>query len=165
MTFTIVTVAVIFMIIGSIYWLRPSPRETRLASLRFDAIRAGMQVREYTFKPDSAKNGVRDDIRATSYSYNKPSSGEADGQKSGALKYRVVRQAAWDSEWLPDGLYWHDKGSEQDAQQVQAFLSSLDDEVLMLEVHERRVTVMTTENQTASAQNYLESLRAVLALD
>ena len=53
----IIIAAAVMAIIGSVFWLKPSARDSRLAELRFNAIRAGLQVRQFTFKPDAAKTG------------------------------------------------------------------------------------------------------------
>lgn len=158
----LVIAAVVMAIMGSVFWLKPSARDARLAELRFNAIRAGLQVRQYTFKPDAAKTGVRDDLTATSYTWLQQNRSQHEDAAGGDLKYRVVRQPAWDQEGLADGLSWHDKGTQADADKLNALLPTLGDELLMLEVYQRRVCMMTAEKQGSSADNYLRFLQALL---
>jgi len=165
MTWVIIA-AVVMAIMGSVFWLKPSARDARLADLRFNAIRSGIQVRQFTFKPDAAKTGVRDDITATSYTWMKKATSHED-VAGGELQYCVVRQPAWDQEFLPEGLSWHFKGDEQQAkkhaEKLARLLPDLSDELLMLEVYERRVLMMTAEKQGSDAEQYLKFLQAVLA--
>lgn len=165
MTWVIIA-AVVMAIMGSVFWLKPSARDARLADLRFNAIREGLQVRQFTFKADAAKTGVRDDITATSYTLMKKASYENGGghedASGGELQYCVVRQPAWDDEWLSEGLSWHNKGTQADAEKLAALLPELSDELLMLEVYERRVCMMTAEKQGSNAQHYLAFLEALL---
>ncbi|UXD87117.1 hypothetical protein [Thalassolituus hydrocarboniclasticus] len=154
MIWLIVSVGVM-AIIGSVMMLRPSPRDTRLAALRFDAIRNGLQVRSFTFKPDAAKTGIRNDIPGTSYTLLR-----LGKQQGGELKFRVVGQAGWDTEGLPEGLSWHNQGSAADAELISRMLPQLQDNLLMLEVYENRVTLMASENQTASAAAYQHFMEA-----
>jgi len=158
----IIIAAAVMAIIGSVFWLKPSARDSRLAELRFNAIRAGLQVRQFTFKPDAAKTGVRDDITATSYSWLQQSRTQHEDAAGGELKYRVVRQPAWDHEGLPEGLSWHDKGTQADAATISRLLPELNDELVMLEVYERRVCMMTAEKQGSTADNYRDFLQAFL---
>lgn len=167
MTWLIIA-GVVMAIMGSVFWLKPSARDARLADLRFNAIRSGMQVRQFTFKPDAAKTGVRDDITATSYTWLKKATSHED-VAGGELQFSVVRQPAWDQEFLPEGLSWHYKGDEalasQHANKLAALLPELSDELLMLEVYERRVLMMTSEKQGANAKQYLAFLQALLPSD
>ena len=149
MTFWLVLGLVALSMFGSIYWLKPSPRDTRLAKLRFDAIKQGLQVRQFTFKPDAAKTGVRDDITGTTYTLQRPGSSQG-----GAFRFRVAGQPGWENDGLPDGLSWHDQGSADDARQLREALPQLQDDLLLLEVYENRITLMAAERKSASAAAY-----------
>lgn len=151
----LIVVAVALSLFGSIIWLKPSPRDTRLAALRFEAIRSGLQVRSFTFKPDAAKTGIRDGIPGTSYTLLRRGK-----QQGGDLKFRVVGQAGWDNEGLPEGLSWHNHGSAADAELISRMLPQLQDNLLMLEVYDNRVTLMAAENKTASAAAYQHFMEA-----
>lgn len=167
MTWLIIA-AVVMAVMGSVFWLKPSARDARLAELRFNAIRSGLQVRQFTFKPDAAKTGVRDDITATSYTWLKKSTTH-ESIAGGEMQFSVVRQPAWDQEFLPAGLSWHYKGDEKQAKQwadkLEQLLPELSDELLMLEVYERRVLMMTAEKQGANADQYLSFMKALLPSD
>ncbi len=153
----LIVIVIGLVVFGSIMWLKPSPRDQRLAKLRMDAIKRQLKVSQFTFKPDSAKTGVRDNIMATSYTLLNPSvKGKAE------LKYRIVGQAAWDNEGLPEGFYWHDKGTAAEAAAFSEVVKSLTDELLLLEVFSNRITIMTAEHKTATAENYEAFLRALL---
>ncbi len=154
MIWLIVSIGVL-TIIGSVMMLRPSPRDTRLAALRFDAIRNGLEVRSFTFKTNPAKTGIRDDIPGTSYTLWRDAK-----RQDGALKFRVVNQAGWDNDGLPAGLSWHNQGSAANAELLSRMLPQLQDDLLMLEVYENRVTLMAAENKTASAAAYQHFMEA-----
>lgn len=149
----LIFVAIGLSLFGSIYWLKPSARDTRLAKLRFDAIKMGLQVRQFTFKPDSAKTGVREDITATSYTLMLDVKGQSE------LLYRVVGQPAWDADGLPEGLSWHNKGTEADADKIREAVRQLNDNILLLEVFSNRLVFMPAEGKEASAENYMAFLR------
>ena len=145
------------IVFGSVYWLKPSPRDTRLAALRLDAIKRHLQVRQFTFKPESAKNGVRDAVTGTSYTLM-----DSSKRDKAVLLWRVVGQAGWESDGLPDGLAWHDRGSAADAELLTSLLPSLQDDILLLEVFSNRVTLMAAEHKTATAENYEAFLTQIL---
>ena len=84
----LVVIVIALVVIGSVMWLKPSARDQRLAVLRLDAIKRGLQVSQFTFKPDSAKNGVRDPVMATSYTLLNPAA-----RGKGELVYRVAGQS------------------------------------------------------------------------
>lgn len=147
------------VVFGSVYWLKPSPRDKRLADLRLDAIKRKLHVRQYTFKPDSAKTGIRDDFTGTNYTLMDPKPKKRD---SGELLWRIVGQQGWDAEGLPEGLSWHDKGSEEDAKLVSDLIQDLSDELLLLELYSNRVTLMPAEHKTANAAEYEAFLQAML---
>ena len=146
------------IVFGSVYWLKPSPRDTRLAALRLDAIKRHLQVRQFTFTPESAKNGVRDPVTGTSYTML-----NTKKRDSGVLLWRVVGQQGWEAEGLPEGLAWHDRGSSEDAALLTSLLPSLNDDLLLLEVFSNRVTLMAAEHKTATAEGYETLLKAILA--
>jgi hypothetical protein len=149
----LIFVAIGLSLFGSVYWLKPSARDTRLAKLRFDAIKLGLQVRQFTFKPDSAKTGVREDVTATSYTLMLDVKGQSE------LLYRVVGQPAWDSDGLPEGLSWHNKGSAEDAEKIRTAVEQLHDSILLLEVFSNRIVLMPAEGKEATAENYMAFLK------
>ena len=148
---------VVFAIISSVLWLKPSPRDQHLSALRMAALKHGLQIRQYTFKPRSEKNGIRDELRATSYSVMR-----AGAIKPGLIRYRIVRQAGWMQEDLPEGYAWHDEATGAERAQLLATLPSLNDTLLMLEVYDHRVSIMVAEDKTASAENYRAFMDALM---
>src|SRR5690554_7477306 len=87
----------IMAILGSVFMLKPSRRDARLATLRFEAARQGLQLKQYTWEPDSKKTGVYDKIMATSYTFLRPAA-----TKQGELLFSVVGQKGWGGEGLPE---------------------------------------------------------------
>lgn len=165
------------VIFGSVYWLKPSARDTRLAELRMQAIKLGLHVRQHKFEPDSAKTGVRDSVSGTSYSWMRP-----DARTPGDLEFSIVGQPAWENTGLPEGLYWHQRPtlSEQEAQSSEAFekyqqaceqvgnrirplLEVFEDDILLLEVYENRVLIIPAENKVGTAEAYSDLIKQLLA--
>ncbi|MBE0482030.1 MAG: hypothetical protein IBX52_00885 [Bacterioplanes sp.] len=148
---------VVFAIISSVLWLKPSPRDQHLSALRMAALKQGLQIRQYTFKPRSEKNGIRDELRATSYSVMR-----VGAIKPGLLRYRIVRQAGWMQEDLPEGYAWHDEATAAERGQLLAAWPMLKDTLLMLEVYEHRVGMMVAEDKAADAENYRTFIDALM---
>ena len=59
-------------IVGSVMWIRPSPRDQKLAKWRRDAIMAGMKVRLQTLKAEPTNSGIRDDVDGVTYEWFNP---------------------------------------------------------------------------------------------
>ena len=143
----IVIVVLIFLaVFGSVYMLKPSPRQRRLAELRLDAIKLGLHIKLETFKVDSKKMGVRDDITATRYERY-----DLD-VKSQAIRWCVVRQAGWEQEGLPEGWSWHSIAQRPDLEKLNALLLQVSDDVQVIEVYDNRASVMTLENKGSAAE-------------
>lgn len=155
----LVIVAACLTIFGSVYWLKPSVRDQRLAAMRMTAIKQGVHVRYHHFQPESAKTGVRDVITGTSYSLLKQPS-----KPAGELLYRVVGQAAWDNECLPEGLAWHDKPENAAVvgQVLAAEMSGFNDRLLLLEVYENRAMLIADEGKLSDIERYIRLLKKAL---
>lgn len=147
----------VLAVIGSVLMLKPSARDSRLAALRFDAIKIGLQVRQFQWQPDPVKTGVQEGVMATSYSLMRPGT-----NKPGDLRFVVVARKGWDTEGLPEGFSWHRQGSAADAQQLQTWLPQLQDQLLLLEVRENQVLLMAAEQSGASAAAYQHFLEQFL---
>jgi hypothetical protein len=173
----LIPLAVVLLVFGSVYWMKPSPRDSRLAALRLDAIKAGLQVRYYRFQADGAKTGVREDITGTSYTLVFRQPAHDEGKPRHELLFRIVGQPAWETAGLPQGLSWHDlpgdpaQGQEQRlalaeslGAGIRAALTGLNDDVLLLELYENRVSLIPAERKAASAEGYLQVLTALAAL-
>jgi len=152
-----VAILVILVVFGSVYWLKPSPRDKRLAELRLDAIKRKLQIRQFTYQPDAKKTGIRDSLTGTSYTLV-----NAERRNDGALVARVVGQPGWDQDGLPEGMAWHDQGDAALAAKITAALAALSDDILLLEIYNNRVTMIPAERKTASAENYQRFLQALL---
>lgn len=143
----IVIVVIIFLVVfGSVSMLKPSPRQQRLAKLRIDAIKLGLQVKLETFKVDSKKTGVRDDIVAARYL-------RLDTDvKSQSIRWCIVRQQGWDQEGLPAGWSWHSQAAMPDLLKLSQYIEQLSDDVVLVEVFDNRSSIMTTEGKSSSAE-------------
>ncbi|MFY9178890.1 MAG: hypothetical protein WAO12_03805 [Venatoribacter sp.] len=152
-----IMVAGILAVVGSILMLKPNARDSRLAKLRMDALKEGLQVRQFIWQPKAEKTGVYNDINATSYSYARPLA-----NKPGALKFSISKQKGWESEGLPEGYSWYQVGTAADAARFQQQLAQLNDEILLLEVWENKALLMAAEKPGASALGYKQLLESFL---
>lgn len=55
MTVWLAMIFVALVVVGSVMWIRPSPRDQKLAKWRRDALVAGMKVRLQTLKAEPKK--------------------------------------------------------------------------------------------------------------
>ena len=141
----IIVVFIVLAVFGSVYMLKPSPRQKRLAELRLDAIKLGLQVKLETFKTDSKKMGVRDDVTATRYERFNPAI------KSQALRWCIVRQAGWEQEGLIEGWSWNNMNKRPDLEKLTELLSEIADDVQVIEVYDNRTSLMTIESKSSTA--------------
>lgn len=139
-----IVIFIFLAVFGSVYMLKPSIRDQRLAKLRLDAIKLGLQVKLDKFKADSKKTGVRDDIVAARYLRF-----DAD-VKSQEFRWSVVRQAGWDTEGLPEGWSWHGNVNAPETSVLFHFLEQLSDDIVVVEVYDNRTCLMTTEGKATS---------------
>lgn len=141
-----IVIFIVLAVFGSVYMLKPSPRQKRLADLRLDAIKLGLHVKLDTFKVNSKKMGVRDNVVATRYERLDPSI------KTQALRWSVVRQDGWEKEGLPEGWSWNDVNQRPDVEKLGQFLDALSDDVQVVEVYDNRASIFTLENKGSSAE-------------
>jgi hypothetical protein len=142
----VIVVFIVLAVFGSVYMLKPSPRQQRLAELRLEAIKLGLQVKLETFKTDSKKMGVRDDITATRFQRFHPAI------KSQALRWCIVRQTGWEQEGLTEGWSWNSVGQRPDLGKLSELLSKVGDDVQMIEVYDNRASLMTIESKASTAE-------------
>lgn len=142
----LIVIFIVLAVFGSVYMLKPSPRQKRLADLRLEAIKLGLHVKLDTFKVDSKKMGVRDDVVATRYERLDPAI------KTQALRWSVVRQAGWEQEGLPEGWSWNAINQRPDVETLGEFLDALSDDILVVEVFDNRASLFTLENKGSSAE-------------
>ncbi len=147
----------ILAIVGSVLMLKPSARDSRLARLRMEALKAGLQVRQIIWKPDSPKTGIYDSVNATSYTLVRD-----NANKAGALKFCIAGQKGWESAHLPEGFSWHKPGTEQEALVFTQALPLLQDALLVLEVWENKVVILVREGPDAKAQAYRQFMASFL---
>jgi hypothetical protein len=140
-----IVIFIALAVFGSVYMLKPSPRQQRLAELRLEAIKLGLQVKLETFKTDSKKMGVRDDVTATRYERFNPA------VKSQALRWCIVRQAGWEQEGLAEGWSWNSIAQRPDPEKMSALLSTVGDDVQVIEVYDNRASLMTIESKSSTA--------------
>lgn len=141
-----IVVFIVLAVFGSVYMLKPSPRQKRLAELRLEAIKLGLQVKLETFKVDSKKMGVRDDITATRYQrFNA-------AVKSQKLRWCIVRQEGWEQEGLAEGWCWNSLAVQPDLTRLAELLEQLTDDVQMVEVFDNRASIMTIESKDSTAE-------------
>jgi hypothetical protein len=141
----IIVVFIALAVFGSVYMLKPSPRQQRLAELRLDAIKLGLQVKLETFKTDSKKMGVRDDVIATRFERFKPA------VKSQALRWCIVRQSGWEQEGLAEGWSWNNVNQRPDLVKLAKLLSEVGADVQVIEVYDNRASIMTIESKSSTA--------------
>lgn len=142
----VIVVFIVLAVFGSVYMLKPSPRQQRLAELRLEAIKLGLQVKLETFKTDSKKMGVRDDITATRFQRFNPS------VKSQVLRWCIVRQTGWEQEGLAEGWSWNSIEQQPDLEKLSKLLSEIGDDVQMIEVYDNRASLMTIESKASTAE-------------
>lgn len=158
-----IIVFIFLVLFGSVYWLKPSPRDKRLADLRFSAIKHGLIVKQHTFTPDSKKTGVRDAITGTTYTLF-----SQDQKAEPALLMRIMGQAGWDTDSLPEGYSWHDGHSQLAGTDVLAqigfaeALANIPDHLHMVEIYGNRVSIMPAEMKGVSAEQYVALLEFLM---
>lgn len=104
---------IMLVVVGSVVWIRPSPRDQKLAKWRRDAIIAGLKVRMQTLKAEPKKSGIREDVQGVTYEWYDPSP-----QKGDQSRWAVVKTQGWLQEGLPDHWSWHSESHEELASQI-----------------------------------------------
>lgn len=153
----IVIVGALAFVFGSFMMLKPNARDSRLAKLRFDAVKEGLLIRQFKWESTPKKTGIYEPINTTSYTLQRPFT-----SKSGELKFAIVAQKGWETEHLPDGFSWHHVGTFEQADHFAQLLPQLQDELLLLEVWDNKVLLMAKETPTATAAAYKHFLEAFL---
>lgn len=102
----VIIIFVILMVVGSVVWVRPSPRDQRLAEWRRNAIVSGLKVRLEGVAAEPKDSGIREDIEGVSYIlYN------VQPNKSDKKQWMVVNTDGWLKDELPEGWSWHKEES------------------------------------------------------
>ena len=142
----LVYLAVGLALFGSIYWLKPSPKDKRLAELRLQAIKMGMQVKLRKFDPNAKETGIRNEINAAHYTSFKPA------EKSSKLRWCVVRQEGWEQEGLPQGWSWHSKNSDLNLAELNELIKECEFDVQVLAAYDNRTILVSDEKKEGSAE-------------
>ena len=109
MNFLIALGLVVLVIVGSVVWIRPSPRDKKLANWRRDALVAGLKVKLEGFKADPKKSGIRDDIEGATYQLFNSAPDKHD-----KLTWAVVLDEGWLKDDLPEGWSWYKERANDD---------------------------------------------------
>ena len=141
----LIFVGIALALFGSVYWLKPSPKDKRIADLRLQAIKLGMQVKLRKFDPDSKETGIRNEINAAHYTLFKPA------EKSSKLRWCVVRQEGWEQEGLPQGWSWHNKHADLDLAALNALIQECEFDVQVLAAYDNRTILVSDEKKDGSA--------------
>jgi len=100
--FLIALVLVVLVVVGSVVWVRPSPRDKKLALWRQQTLLAGMKVKLEGFKAEPKESGIRADIEGASYQLfnHQP-------DKKDTLVWAVVKDQGWLKDHLPEDWSWY----------------------------------------------------------
>ncbi|GAA6133272.1 hypothetical protein NBRC116188_00610 [Oceaniserpentilla sp. 4NH20-0058] len=160
MSVWVVIAVVALVVVGSVVWVRPSPRDQKLAKWRGSAIMAGLKVRMQTLKAEPKNSGIRDDVEGITYEWYNPKP-----DKSDQLTWAVVKTDGWLKDGLPDGWSWYSTESKDIAEQIAEIIEQCPVEVNALERTPRSSRVIWNENgkefNPEQLRDYLETLQAI----
>ena len=158
-----VWIAMVFIalaIVGSVMWIRPSPRDQKLAKWRRDAIMAGMKVRLQTLKAEPKNSGIRDDVDGVTYEWFNP-----EPNKTDKTTWAIVKMDGWLQEGLPQGWSWYGKEMPIDLEKIKHIVEGLPIEVNAIERTPISSRVIWNENgkefDAVKLKEYLQNLQAI----
>lgn len=156
----ILVILAILIVVGSVVWVRPSPRDQKLAAWRRDALVAGLKVSLQGLKAEPKQSGIRDDIEGASYTLYNPAS-----QKGDELSWAVVKAQGWLQEDLPEQWSWYKENGHVSHAQVAQLIQDCPLEVLAIErtpVSSRVIWKETgSEFSPEGLKGFLERVQAV----
>lgn len=162
MTVWVVIAFIVLVVVGSVVWIRPSPRDQKLALWRRDAIMAGLKVRMQTLKAEPKQSGIRDEVEGVSYEWYVPKVDKQD-----QFTWAVVKTNGWLTDGLPEGWSWYESDPEKGEAFNKAVSQLIDEcpvEVNALERTPRSSRIMWSENgkefDAPSLKRFLEKLQA-----
>lgn len=124
----VMVILAILTVVGSVVWVRPSPRDQKLAAWRRDALVGGLKVSLQGLKAEPKDSGIRDDVEGASYVlYN------TDAQKGDTTMWAVVKTEGWLKEDLQDGWSWYKENGHVDHGQVAKLIADCPLDVLVIE--------------------------------
>lgn len=124
----VLVILAILIVVGSVVWVRPSPRDKKLATWRRDALVAGLKVSLQPLKAEPKHSGIRDDVEGASYILYNPAS-----QKGDNLSWAVVKTQGWLQEDLPEGWSWYKENGHVSHEHVAQCVLECPIEVLAIE--------------------------------
>lgn len=160
MTAWVAMIFVALAIVGSVMWIRPSPRDQRLAKWRREALMAGIKVRLQTLKAEPKDSGIRDDVEGVTYEWFNP-----EFDKSDKVTWAIVKTDAWLQEGLPQGWSWYGQEGCVDFEKVRLIIEALPIEVNALERTPVSSRVIWDESgkefDAVKLKAYLQNLQAI----
>lgn len=155
MTVWVIILLVVMMVVGSVVWVRPSPRDKRLAEWRRDAIVAGLKVKLEGVAAEPKESGIRSDIEGVSYILYK-----IPPVKGDAKKWTVVKAQGWLEDGLPEEWSWYKEESNELASEICSLIESSPLPILAIERTPYLSRIVWTE---AAGSFDPEQLKAFLA--
>lgn len=150
-------VAVLMALIGTVYWLQPSPRQRHLSKLREQARVLGLKLMFKTLEIESKNTGLYEKRSGVFYCLNKK-----EATSAGELLFEIVKEKGWYQDNLPNEYSWHKQPMTQNCFSEKDFkdaLNLLNDELLVLSVYENQIRMLCGEQTQAEANNYVEFLK------
>lgn len=124
----VMVILAILTVVGSVVWVRPSPRDQKLAAWRRDALVGGLKVNLQGLKAEPKHSGIRDDTEGASYIlYNTAT------QKGDDTVWAVVKTQGWLQEDLPEGWSWYKENGHVAHDEVAKLIAECPLDVLAIE--------------------------------
>ncbi len=152
---------VMLMVVGSVVWIRPSPRDQKLAKWRRDAIVAGIKVRMQTLKAEPKNSGIRDDVSGVTYEWFNPQPNKKD-----TSNWAVVKTQGWLTEHLPEGWSWYaEMPTQANIEKIIEIIEAAPYEINALERTPVSCRIIWDENgaqfDAQVLKSYLQKLQAI----
>ena len=128
MTVWVVILLVVMMVVGSVVWVRPSPRDKRLALWRRDAIMSGLKVKLEGLAAEPKESGIRDDVEGVSYILFKTKPTKGDEKK-----WSVVKAEGWMQSGLPEQWSWYRQEDQSLAETISLLIKNAPLPILAIE--------------------------------
>lgn len=115
----LIVIFVALMVIGSVAWVRPSPRDKRLADYRYKAIVAGLKVSLTKMPAEPKDSGIRDDVEGASYILY-----DTNPKKGDEKRWAVVKVDGWMKDGLPESWCWYKEENSELAEIISNLIES-----------------------------------------
>jgi hypothetical protein len=160
MTVWLAMIFIALAVIGSVMWVRPSPRDQKLAKWRQEALMAGLKVRLQTLKAEPKNSGVREDVEGVTYELFNPEPDKLD-----KTTWAIVRVDAWLKDGLPEGWSWYGQEAQIDLNSVKQMIDALPVEVNAIERTPVSSRIIWNESgkefDAVKLKEYLQTLQAI----